>query len=115
MTRAAGISSGMIVILVYGVGSDCQRFREGCCSVLSSLGIDATYDLRDIARQRTPAKLDPLASGEDLVRVLRTDREQCYPSRRRASHASPSCLTRVMLCGQDRTTLAAIISSRSIG
>ncbi len=49
MTRAAEISSGMIVILVYGVGSDCQRFREGCCNVLLSLGIDATYDLRDIA------------------------------------------------------------------
>ena len=51
MTRAAEISSGMIVILVYGVGSDCQRFREGCCNVLLSLGIDATYDLHHIANR----------------------------------------------------------------
>ncbi len=51
MTRAAGISSGMIVILVYGVGSDCQRFREGCCQVLLSLGIGATYDVQHIANR----------------------------------------------------------------
>ena len=46
----------MIVFFVYGLGSDCQRFRDGCCKVLTSLGIDATYDLCDIASR---AKLTP--------------------------------------------------------
>ncbi len=50
-SRVGEISSGMIVILVYGVGSDCQRFREGCCNVLLSLGIDATCDLHHIAKR----------------------------------------------------------------
>ena len=42
VSRAAEVSSGMIVFSVYGVGSDCQRFRERCCHVLTSLSLDAT-------------------------------------------------------------------------
>ena len=49
MTRAVEISFGIFTFLAYGVGSDCQRFRDGCCQVLLSLGSDATYDLRHTA------------------------------------------------------------------
>jgi hypothetical protein len=50
-SRVADLSSGMMLFLVCGLGSDCQRFREGCCNVLLSLGIDATYDLHHIANR----------------------------------------------------------------
>lgn len=55
-SKVAEKSSELIVVLVYGLGSDCQRFRDGCFKVLTSLGIDATYDLRHIASH---AKLTP--------------------------------------------------------
>lgn len=56
MTRASEVSWRMTEFAAYGVGSDCQRFRERCCKVLTSLGIDATYDLRHITSH---AKLTP--------------------------------------------------------
>ena len=50
-SQVAEISSGMMLFLVCGMGSDSQRFREGCSSVLLTLGIDATYDLHHIANR----------------------------------------------------------------
>ena len=91
-------AANLVVVLpgvTWGRGVDCFDLEGPHDSRDGSGRVDD--DLRDIVRQWAPPELNQLASSEDLVCVMRTDREKCYPSSRCASQPSPSCLTLVTL------------------